>query len=568
MVTDRDEFARIREVLKKNPRGMNVIEIAAAIDMHRQSVTKYLEMLVVSGQVEMKAFGPSKVYYLSQRLPLSAMLSISSDMILLLDRDLRIINVNEAFLAHVGAEREQILNREIGAVTFPLEFEPSITPYITDAIGGKEARIEANYRKKGKEYFFTVKFLPVVFDDGQPGATVILEDVSEQKRAERERERMFARLKESEQRFRALIQNLKQGVVLVEASGKFSVYNPAYLELFGVSEEEMENRNVKGPEWNSLEVLDERGRLLQPGERPVLRAYATGEPIRNMVVGIRRPRDGQLIWALASADPLRTPEGKVDKVICTYYDITERKQAEEKLAEANAQLELYLDLMDHDISNMLQVAMAQLELAREAMAETGKLDREEIELIETPLDSLRRSARLIDNVRKLQLYGGDRTPMDTVDLGRLLEEVVGEQKSLAGGRLAISYRPVAGRLVKANQLLKDVFTNLLGYVIKHSSGGEITVDVAREGQNGTARYCVKIEDRGPGIPDGRKEEVFRQFSRGYTRRNAPGLDRYIVKALVEGFDGEVRVEDRVSGDYTKGTRFVVGLPVAEGENGH
>lgn len=567
MATDREEFARIREALKKNPKGMNVIEIAAAIDMHRQSVTKYLEMLTVSGQVEVKTFGPSKVYYLSQRLPLSAMLSVSSDMILLVDRDLKIINVNDAFLACVSVTREYILNRGIGDVSFPLEFDPSITPYISDAIGGKEARIEANYKKKGKEHFFVVKFLPVVFDDGQPGATMILEDVTEKKRAEREREKIYGRLKESDQRFRILIQNLKQGVVLVEANGKFSIYNPAYLEIFGITDEEMENRNLKGREWNDLVVLDKDGKVLSHDERPSIKAFATGMPIKNMLVGIIRPLDGKLIWALASADPLKSPDGKVEKLICTYYDITERKRAEEALAEVNSQLELYLDLMDHDISNTQQIAIGQLELAREIIAESGKLGTEDMELIDSPVEALQRSARLIDNVRKLQLFNESGVRMDTIDLGKLLAEVVGEQTSITGDRPTIHYDPVSGCLVKANSLLKDAFTNLLGYAIKHSKSTRINISVDKAGQNGSSFYCVALEDFGPGIPDEKKGEVFHQYKRGYTKTKGPGIGQYIVKTLVEGFNGRVNVEDRVPGDYAKGVRFVVELPVAEEEHG-
>ncbi len=79
-------------------------------------------------------------------------------------------------------------------------------------------------------------------------------------------------------------------------------------------------------------------------------------------------------------------------------DITDRKRAEEELKEAKAQAELYLDLMGHDINNMNQIAMGFLEIAIESFP----LKDEERKFLEKPLDTLKNSAMLIENVRKLQ----------------------------------------------------------------------------------------------------------------------------------------------------------------------
>lgn len=332
METNREELSRIKDVLKKNPRGMNVIEIARAIDMHRQSVTKYLEMLVISGHVEVKAFGPSKVYYLSQRLPLSAMLSLSSDMILLLDRDLNIINVNDAFLAFLDARREEVLNKEMRLISLSLAFNPPIEPFITDALNGNESKIEAHFKKKSRELYFNIKFIPVVFDDGRPGATVLFENITEQKKAAQENERLFRRLKESEQRFRTLIQDLKSGVVLAEADGKFSIYNPAFLQMFALTKEEMETMSITSEKWNAIEVFDGDGNALAHEERPSIKAFATGQPVKDMLIGFRNGAAGGILWVMVNVAVRKSEGGRVDKLICTYYDITDRKLREEQIA--------------------------------------------------------------------------------------------------------------------------------------------------------------------------------------------------------------------------------------------
>ncbi|NYT05114.1 MAG: helix-turn-helix domain-containing protein [Methanomicrobiales archaeon] len=90
-----EEISRITDVLKDNPRGMSVSDISAMLGMNRNTVARYLDMLLVSGQAEMKAYGKAKVYYLSQRVPIAAMLDFSSDMVVVLDRDLRVVQAND-----------------------------------------------------------------------------------------------------------------------------------------------------------------------------------------------------------------------------------------------------------------------------------------------------------------------------------------------------------------------------------------------------------------------------------------------------------------------------------------
>ncbi len=117
----------------------------------------------------------------------------------------------------------------------------------------------------------------------------------------------------------------------------------------------------------------------------------------------------------------------------------------------------------------------------------------------------------------------------------------------------------------ANELLYDVFANLVGNAVKHSSGNganiEISVGIARDGTN--RYYQVEVEDNGPGIPDELKDKIFNRLQRGETKARGIGLGLYLVKSLVESYHGRVWVEDRVSGDYSKGSRFVVMLPAID-----
>ncbi len=178
----RKELSDIKEVLKSNPRGMTVTDISRAIKMNRHSVAKYMDMLVISGHVEMKSFGSSKVFYLARRLPMSAILNFSADFILVLNKEQEIINANDRFLALEGIEMQDILHKSIISSSFPMEFAPSIIPHIKEALDGKESGIVASLKRGDGERYFTIKFVPTVFDDSEKGVTIIFEDITERKR--------------------------------------------------------------------------------------------------------------------------------------------------------------------------------------------------------------------------------------------------------------------------------------------------------------------------------------------------------------------------------------------------
>jgi PAS domain S-box-containing protein len=250
-------------------------------------------------------------------------------------------------------------------------------------------------------------------------------------------------------------------------------------------------------------------------------------------------------------------------------EIEHRKQTENELEKAKDQAELYLDLMGHDISNMHQIILGRLELAEEIIGTEGKLECDDKELIDIAIKNLKRSARLIDNVRQLQKIRWGEYSREPVDLGQMLNDTMASYSSIPDKKVVISYTPARGHVVWVNPLIKEVFDNLLDNAVKHSGDPvQIGIAVDRVDRNGRQYHRVSIEDNGPGIPDKKKDEIFNRLSRGDTKARGTGLGLYIVKTLVESFDGIIEVENRVEGDYTQGSRFLVYLPVVEGdENG-
>lgn len=265
-------------------------------------------------------------------------------------------------------------------------------------------------------------------------------------------------------------------------------------------------------------------------------------------------------WLYFTASPVRGPDGGIIGAMETLEDVTERKQAETALVGAKEQAELYLDLISHDINNLNQVGIGYLEIALEHL----QLSASDRDLIRNPLEALRDSSRLIANVAKLQRVKASNALLEPIDMGLVLGEVIDHCKSAPDRNLMIRYSQTTGLMVMANELLRDVFSNLIGNSIKHSSGPlTITVEVNRVNRNGKSYFEVSIEDTGPGIPDGSKIGIFEQFHRGGTSTKGRGLGLYLVRELVESYGGEVRVEDRMPGNFNQGARFVVMLPAID-----
>jgi len=183
MEPNTDALSPLLRVLKEHPRGMSVSDLAAAVGVNRNTVSRYLDVLLVSGRVEMETYGKAKVFYLSQRVPISAMLNFSSDLVLVLDRDRRIIQANDAVCAFAGVERDNIIGKSVEESQLAAFDHPLIQGRITDALSGSEVVEELRFLRHAEELFFRVKFLPTVFNDGTPGVTIILEDITEGRRA-------------------------------------------------------------------------------------------------------------------------------------------------------------------------------------------------------------------------------------------------------------------------------------------------------------------------------------------------------------------------------------------------
>jgi len=324
MVLRKEISLQIKNLLKEHPQGLRITDIIKKVKINRNTAGRYLENMLVSGQVEMRRFGMAKIYSLSQRVPLSALLSISSELVLQLDNSLRVIYANEPFLLLVGTDSKNLSGKNIEFTPIALVFEDFFTEFIEnlrDGVQGKEWSGEIFHRSKNITWF--CRIAPTVFDDGRKGVSVILEDITERKFAE-------SSLHESEDRFRKLVEISPDGV-FIHQHGKIIFINEAALKIFGASQPE----DIIGKF-----VLD----LIHPDFRETVRKNIekdlSGEITPPLELHLLRS-DGVPI--IVEGRGVKTTIDGIPAVQVAIRDITDRKRIEMELRESEAKYRTFID---------------------------------------------------------------------------------------------------------------------------------------------------------------------------------------------------------------------------------
>jgi PAS domain S-box-containing protein len=311
-ILDQDKITKIKNLLKFRPKGLTISDISQHLKMNRNSVAKYLEILLISGHVEMRSFGAAKVFFISNRIPISAMLSFSSDNILVLDNELRILQINDNFLKFLDMDKDALLGRDLSIPALSFLQELPFQTLIKKKLEQRELAAEISVLKNGTRSYFWTKVIPTVFDDGGQGLTVILEDITRQKRAQQE-------LMESEERFKSMINLSPFPISIIDPHGVYQYLNRKFVEVFGYTLRDIPS----GKEWFRLAFPDPEQR-----RTAVLRWV---EDLDRSHVGEVRPRTFSV----------RCQDGVVREVIfhpvslldgtqyIVYEDITEKKHAEQ-----------------------------------------------------------------------------------------------------------------------------------------------------------------------------------------------------------------------------------------------
>lgn len=324
MVLSSEVTAQIKEVLEKHPEGLSITDLVKLVKINRNTAGRYLENLLLSGQVEMRLFGMAKMYTLAKRLPVSSVLSMSSELVMQLVHNQRIIYANDKLLTFLGASAKDLFGKNLEFTRFAVVFEdifPELLDRFRRGLKGEEWHGELSRPVRGRSFF--LRIAPTVSNEGTKGVSVLLEDITDQKRDE-------VRIRTSEARLRSIFKVSPVGIGMA-ANRIFLEVNDRFCQITGYSPAELVGQSARIL-YPSDEVFEEIGRTYMRQIRESGSSSAETQWVR---------KDGTVIDISLSATAL-DPANISGGITFTALDVTEIRRAEKALRESETKLHLAL----------------------------------------------------------------------------------------------------------------------------------------------------------------------------------------------------------------------------------
>jgi len=308
------------------------------------------------------------------------------------------------------------------------------------------------------------------------------------------------RLRESEERFRHMINNLKLGVILQNEKSETLVCNQAALDLLGLTENQLLGKISFDPDWN---IIHEDGTEFPGHTHPVPVAIQTKKSVADVVMGVYRPSKEDRVWLLVNAEPILGSDNNIINVICSFTDITEQRRLSQQLIdlEIQKQKQLMQATIDgqererkeigrelHDnISQHTTTTRLYLEVARDKA--TGEV-----------LDLISHAHRgLLNTVNEMRKLSQSLVPPSLSDIGLVesIEDLCSPLKSTHAFTISFRHYPFNESLLPDNMklMLFRIIQEQVNNIIRHAHADTILITL----QTSADQVKLSVTDNGRGF---------------------------------------------------------------------
>jgi signal transduction histidine kinase len=316
-------------------------------------------------------------------------------------------------------------------------------------------------------------------------------------------------------------------------------------------------------------------------EVPFERVLASGQPMKNVVMGVKAGADKQVRWALCNAFPENDVLGGLRHVVFTFVDVTSLKEAQDQHRVLEQQLSQSQKMealgtlaggVAHDFNNILAAILGNAELARQDM-EPGSLARESLHEIST---AARRGREL---VRQILAFSRQQPLARTsLDLGRTVAETCRLLRTAITPQIELFVQasgpllPVRADATQIGQVLLNLGTNAIyalegrpgriEYRIENLSNDDACVprELSKACQAaGVDVVLVSVSDNGCGMTEATQKRMYEPFFTTKVVGQGTGLGLPVVLGIVQAHEGVIEVDSRVG----EGTQFRLYFPAME-----
>lgn len=242
----------------------------------------------------------------------------------------------------------------------------------------------------------------------------------------------------------------------------------------------------------------------------------------------------------------------------------DRRRKEAEAATVKAQT--YLDFLSHDVANMVSPIMNRAEIILRS-PNVSESEREEARKI---VEQTQKVSSLIVNLRRLSSAEKiDARTLGPVDLRTMfvdLEKTRRESHPDIDLRMTVRLPEAQDVKVRGGSVTEDIIAEIVDNAIKHAKKDHVEIEVdVQPGKDDSPEdfWSIEIRDHGPGIPDHTKNALdvaSPDPKKRFTRGIASSLS--VIPLIAEQLGGKIRIEDRVPGDYSQGTKVTITLPRA------